>query len=370
MKRPPAPFLVIVDASIGRTGAFVCAQNMARALQGHMPALLVVPREAQFSSSELAPFVGCERLALRAATRALPAALAWLVALIPSGLRLRKLLARTKATHLVLNDFYLLQGVICRLLGFRGQIISWVRVEPKRAGGRFTGVLWRLIGLSSNRVVAVSHFVQEQIPTGLRSVVIYDTLFSKPIPQAQEPRYGRIVYLGNIMPGKGQNHAIEAFASIAADYPDAVLEFYGGSLGVIANEQFQQQLQRRCKGLGLEGRVSFHGLYSDPFVILNNAYIALNFSESETFSFTVLEALSAGVPVISTDCGGPAEIIKDQITGILVPAGDHAAMARAMSRLLDCQTDTAVMADAASHSVASQFTVKAYQDQLMSLLRV
>jgi hypothetical protein len=54
MKGYPAPFLLIVVISIGRTGVFVCARNMARALQGHMPALLVVQRDAQFGGSHLA----------------------------------------------------------------------------------------------------------------------------------------------------------------------------------------------------------------------------------------------------------------------------------------------------------------------------
>lgn len=365
----PDPFLVIVDPSIGRTGAFVCAQNMARALQGHMPALLVVPQQAQFNSSDLAPFVGCERLALRAETRALPAALAWLAALIPSGLRLRRLLARTKATHLVLNDFYLLQGVICRMLGFRGQIISWVRVEPKRAGGRFTGVVWCLIGLSSNRVVAVSRFVQRKIPNWLKPVVLYDCLAAGPKLEATPARIGRLVYLGHVMPGKGQDHAIEAFAAIADRFPQAVLEFHGGTLGVESNQIWQQQLQQRCRVLGLNQRISFHGSYDDPFVPLQGADLSLNFSESETFSFTVLEALSAGVPVIATDCGGPAELIDDHQTGVLVPIGDRVAMAQALDALLSNLDETAAMGRAAARRMKQRFSMLAYQNQLLSLLK-
>jgi glycosyltransferase involved in cell wall biosynthesis len=370
MNRQPDPFLVIVDPSIGRTGAFVCAQNMARALQGYIPALLVVPRDAQFSGSDLAPFVGCERLALRAATRALPAALAWLVALIPSGLRLRRLLAQTKATHLVLNDFYLLQGVMCRLLGFRGQIISWVRVEPKRAGGRFTGVLWRLISLSSNRVVAVSGFVQRQIPLWLKPIVLYDCLASGPKLEATPARSGRLVYLGNVMPGKGQDHAIEAFAAIADRFPQAVLEFHGGTLGVQSNMAWQQLLQQRCSALGLDQRISFHGSYVDPFVPLQGADLSLNFSESETFSFTVLESLSAGVPVIATNCGGPGELIDDHQTGVLVPIGDRVAMAQAVDERLGNLDETAAMGRAAARSMKQRFSMVAYQNQLLSLLKL
>jgi glycosyltransferase involved in cell wall biosynthesis len=366
--RPPV--LVIVDPSIGRTGAFTCAQNMALALQGHRPALLVVPREARFSAVDLAPFAGVERLALRASSRSCPAALAWLVALIPSGWRLRRLLRETRATHLVLNDFYLLQGVICRLLGFRGRIITWVRVEPKRAGGRLTGLLWALIGLSSDRVIAVSGSVERQIPAWLKPTVLYDCLASLPDRPASPPVYGRLVYLGHLMRGKGQDAAIEAFAAIAADVPDAVLEFHGGTLGLPGNEEWKEALQQRCRDLGLASRITFHGPYTNPFTALSGAYAALNFSVSETFSFTVLEAMSAGVTVIATDSGGPAEIIQHGATGVLVPVGACAAMSEAMAALLANPAQTAAMGVAAARSVSERFTAAAYRQQLLALLRV
>jgi glycosyltransferase involved in cell wall biosynthesis len=300
----------------------------------------------------------------------MPAALAWLAALLPSGLRLRRLLRQTRATHLVLNDFYLLQGVICRLLGFRGRIITWVRVEPGRAGGRMTGLLWALIGISSDRVIAVSAFVQRQIPAWLKPTVLYDALATPPAHPSRPPVPGRLVYLGHLMPGKGQDAAIEAFAAIAADFPDAVLEFHGGSLGVCGNAEWQEALQQRCRSLGLERRITFHGPYGDPFLVLSGAYAALNFSVSETFSFTVLEAMSAGVAVIATDSGGPAEIIDPWVTGVVVPVGACAAMSKAMAALLANPAQAAAMGAAAARRVSERFTSAAYRQQLLQLLGV
>lgn len=360
--------LVIVDPSVGKTGAFVCAQNMAIALEEYLPSLLVVPLNALHGIEELRPFKDCKYLRLRFDSRILPASLSWLLALIPSSLHLRWLLAQNKATHLVLNDFYLLQGVICRLLGFRGQIITWVRVEPKRVGGRFTILLWSLIALSSNRVVAVSCSVQQHIPAWLKPIVLYDCLVSDPKLQANPALFGRLVYLGHLMPGKGQDHAIEAFAAIAARFPQALLEFHGGTLGVASNKEWQQHLQQRCTSLGLEQRISFHGPYDDPFVPLIGADIALNFSDSETFSFTVLEALTAGVPVIATNSGGPSELINDQKTGVLVPVGDHAAMAQAMAERLNNLEQTAAMGKAAARSTMQRFSFYAYRLHLLALL--
>jgi glycosyltransferase involved in cell wall biosynthesis len=292
------------------------------------------------------------------------------VSVFSSGFRLRKLLLQTKASHLVLNDFYLLQGVICRILGFRGQIITWVRVEPNRTGGRLTSILWALIGLSSNQVISVSHFVEQQIPAWLKTVVIYDCLSLQPDFHSKPARLGRIVYLGNLMPGKGQNYAVEAFAAVADRFPNAVLEFHGGTLGVESNKIWEQQLQRRCKELGLERRISFHGAYSNPFVPLRGADVALNFSDSETFSFTVLEALAAGVPVIATNSGGPAELIDDQVTGVLVLIGDRDAMAQALAERLSDLDATAAMGRAAAQNMAQRFSMEAYRNHLLALLKI
>ena len=56
----------------------------------------------------------------------------------------------------------------------------------------------------------------------------------------------------------------------------------------------------------------------------------LNFSESESFSLTCLDALVYGTPLIASDCGGPAELFEHNHSGILVPNKDVPAMTRAI----------------------------------------
>ncbi len=58
-------------------------------------------------------------------------------------------------------------------------------------------------------------------------------------------------------------------------------------------------------------------------------------SRYESFGLVVIEAMRAGVPVISTAVGGLAELIDDQITGLLVPVDDSVALARAITDLLN-----------------------------------
>jgi glycosyltransferase involved in cell wall biosynthesis len=58
-------------------------------------------------------------------------------------------------------------------------------------------------------------------------------------------------------------------------------------------------------------------------------------SDSETLGFAAIEAMAAGVPVVAADAGGIPHIVQAERTGLLVPAGDADATARAILRLLE-----------------------------------
>src|SRR5262249_12329959 len=108
------------------------------------------------------------------------------------------------------------------------------------------------------------------------------------------------------------------------------LRFVGSDMGLSKNKSYKLSLEERARDLGIFEKTEWLGFTEEVEQEYKAADIMLNFSESESFSITCLESLFYGRPVIATDCGGPAEIIDHQETGLLVPNRSVAEMANSM----------------------------------------
>lgn len=87
--------------------------------------------------------------------------------------------------------------------------------------------------------------------------------------------------------------------------------------------------------LNLADRVHFLGLRKDIPRLLQAADVFLLTSTSEGIPLTLIEAMATGLPVVTTDVGGTAEVVVEGTTGYLAPAQDDAALAVALRRLDD-----------------------------------
>jgi len=125
---------------------------------------------------------------------------------------------------------------------------------------------------------------------------------------------------------KGHEDLLKAFAE--TDQPDWVLVICGD--GPLRNF-----LQRRAADLGIADQTRFVGTVAELRPYLIRAGVFAFSSYSEGFPNALAEAMMAGVPSVSYDClTGPAELIEDQVNGLLVPVGDVAGLSAAMLRLM------------------------------------
>lgn len=128
----------------------------------------------------------------------------------------------------------------------------------------------------------------------------------------------------------------------AKDYP-CLLRAYACSkllhshrLVIVGEGEQRTLLESLVRELGLADRVLLPGELENPFKVLAGAAMLVLSSRWEGYPNVLLEALALGVPVVATDCThGPREILDSGRYGRLVPAGDTAALSRAMDEAME-----------------------------------
>ncbi len=130
--------------------------------------------------------------------------------------------------------------------------------------------------------------------------------------------------VGNTRPVKGHVDLVRAAAAV----PAATIVLIGAEVEPVAGA-----LRRLCREHGLEGRVVFAGARREVEALLPAMDIFCLPSLSEGMSGSLLQAMAAGLPVVATAVGGSPEVVVEGETGLLVPARDPKALARALQAL-------------------------------------
>jgi glycosyltransferase involved in cell wall biosynthesis len=123
-------------------------------------------------------------------------------------------------------------------------------------------------------------------------------------------------------------------------------------LALVGDGPERAALETYARRHGLAERTMFVGFDPDPIAWMMRARLAVCSSVYEGLCNAIIEALSCGTPVVSTDCPyGPREILENGRYGTLVPVGDAAAMASAIQASLECPVDRPkIMARAANYT--------------------
>jgi glycosyltransferase involved in cell wall biosynthesis len=155
-------------------------------------------------------------------------------------------------------------------------------------------------------------------------------------------------HVGRLSLEKGQRALVSVFRSILDRVPSARLVLVGeGPDESILREMVSQ--------LGLSGRVFLLGHRPDIKEIFGDLDLLVLSSSTEGLPNVVLEAMATGVPVVATAVGGTSELVLDGQTGLLVPAGDAAALEHAVVEALVNRAAAAQRAIAARAHVEREF---------------
>ena len=182
------------------------------------------------------------------------------------------------------------------------------------------------------RSVCVSDVLLEDVASRWRGsrarlTRIHNPLPATPAARARPETPPLIVACGRLVPGKRFPDLVAALALVAP--ADA-------RLAILGEGPEREAIEAARARLGLGDRVTLPG-HVDPTPWYARASCVAIASGSESFGLTAAEALAHGVPVVSTRCGGPAEILGPY--GRLVPVGDVAALADALTRTLAAPHD-------------------------------
>lgn len=208
-------------------------------------------------------------------------------------------------------------------------------------GARVSVLLSGLVAHRATRAIAVSTGVGRDLEArGVRRAKI--AVINNPLPpairtpkrsypfEAQLAAMGEgavIITAGRLVPVKDHKTLLAGFAKLIQRRPARLVIFGEGPL--------EPELRALASQLGIAERVLFAGYINDPAACYAVADLFVLTSLTEGFGNVLVEAMAAGVPVVSTDCPhGPAEILEGGTYGKLVAVGDVEGLATAMDRTL------------------------------------
>jgi len=189
--------------------------------------------------------------------------------------------------------------------------------------------------------IAVSTYVRTTIvhftgaPDRVRVIPIgVDGSVFSPALKESELHSRQILYVGVINHNKGVEVLLKAMQQLRQRQPDVRLVLVGGNFYPNTRRQ-RERLQKMAEDLGLGDRVSFIGPKPPEEVAryMRESTLLVLPSRRESFGAVLVEALACGTPVLATRCGGPEDIVSNEV-GVLVPPEDENALAEGIEHIL------------------------------------
>lgn len=162
--------------------------------------------------------------------------------------------------------------------------------------------------------------------------------------------------IGELTPLKGQEEFLQAASQIARQLPKTI--FIVAGIDHSSGKKYQIQLEQQIKDLQLTKHVRLVGWVPNLAQLYCALDVFVSSSHTESFGLVLAEAMASGTAVVTTETEGARELVLTNETGLMVPIGDVAQLAEAISRLLT-EPDLRTKLSATAHRVAAEnFTMQ------------
>ena len=225
--------------------------------------------------------------------------------------------------------------------------------------------------LFSNKIVCVSNAVLIGLKRyvkhiDLKGVVIHNGISAVEVDQKKKSSTINFYLFGRIKPEKGQWFLIEALAKIAKEKLKNTKFILMGGV-VDGQEEVLIELEEKISLYGLENNVEIRDFAPNIADAMSNADVCLIPSlMKDPFPTTVLEAMSAAKPVITTNHGGAKEAVLDQETGFLVNPNNTDELASSIVNLIDRKKELPRLGARAKLRYQKLFTTKRFNTKWMN----
>lgn len=165
----------------------------------------------------------------------------------------------------------------------------------------------------------------------LQKTVIPNAIYNKNVFEAKTPevKENSICAVGRLVYEKDYKTLIHAFSLVNKKHPDLTLKIFGAG-------ELLDDIKSEAKKLGILDRVKMMGVFKNVAqeVVKSKCFVLSSISEG--MPNALIEALALGMPCVSTDCpNGPAELIKNEENGLLVPVKDPKKLADAICKMIE-----------------------------------
>ena len=251
-----------------------------------------------------------------------------------------------------------------------------IREEARYNPGLFNKLAYALAGRYERKalrqvreITAISPYIRDRFAgsTGARWHIVENPAPEDMFELPRTPVPGRLLVAATVTPRKDLATAVRTLAQVLPSVPAAHLQIAGS----LDETEYVEQVRSACRALGVADRVEFLGQQSRAQMRTwyREAELVLLSSREEVSPMSAIEALAAGIPVVTTRAGGAGYVVEDGVTGRVVGIGDATAMASAIADLSSNGELYGAMSRNACRSARERFHPKRVSDRYLEIYR-